>query len=637
MKYFVEAELKYSYAYCYHDLCNQHLVFYDESNKMFNIFIPSSYIMKASESMNYRANGVCIRILNDTSVFCNMDAMNRINIPVTEYRQFVTVEILIQSLDSSIVTFYVKKLDSSLNSNVLTSYVEPLIPEYSLILSGSLYLEFKYLSVLASQLTDHCHINFEIIGLQQTTLSILDRHMNSVGDNYMEPASWFIKYLPTCQDISSNTEKSIMQSYESYSYIEYVLSPDEILKERKFPIESNAVNIPIDYSSLSLRKYHICIWGSNMLDGQKSIWLNQIKHMNKSEFHFSYILSRTEVTELSNSTQIELILRTLENLNLYQSPFNDYYVSETRLMEELDENGLPVDYESIIKDSNVLYHILKERLRNANFKIDELSPLWAKEIYLMAYNFLKDINCDIIVYGNNRGVTSDVVITDTAKVLNIPTVSELLNLFPSTVAVPNYIIGPSSYSIEHTSVESMINQLKMSFSNSNTRIKDNFIPERVVISPAVDLSRFNMSDNSIRPIYHRDIQVSDLTKKMLSIGFVGRLTPEKNPGLFIMTAHALLQKYPNVRFLVIGEGILKDSLIDLTYRLNINWAFQFTGWIQDELPNFLKGLDIIINTSLRGWSETFCIANIEAMSMGVALVTFGVGGCSDISHILLYF
>ena len=35
---------------------------------------------------------------------------------------------------------------------------------------------------------------------------------------------------------------------------------------------------------------------------------------------------------------------------------------------------------------------------------------------------------------------------------------------------------------------------------------------------------------------------------------------------------------------------------------------------------------------VRAWSETFCIANIEAMAMEVPLVTFAVGGVGEYVH-----
>jgi glycosyltransferase involved in cell wall biosynthesis len=102
---------------------------------------------------------------------------------------------------------------------------------------------------------------------------------------------------------------------------------------------------------------------------------------------------------------------------------------------------------------------------------------------------------------------------------------------------------------------------------------------------------------------------------------------EKNPALLLQAAYHALQKYPFLRFRFIGDGHLKSSLELLSKRMNIDSAVEFIGWISsDQLPLYLSDLDIVVNPSLRGWSETFCISNIEVMSMGIPLITFGVGG-----------
>ena len=102
---------------------------------------------------------------------------------------------------------------------------------------------------------------------------------------------------------------------------------------------------------------------------------------------------------------------------------------------------------------------------------------------------------------------------------------------------------------------------------------------------------------------------------------------EKNPGLVLQAAYFALQQFPFLRFRFIGDGILKPHLEALARRLGIDHAVDFTGWISSEdLPKYLADLDIVINPSLRGWSETFCISNIEIMSMGIPIITFAVGG-----------
>lgn len=110
------------------------------------------------------------------------------------------------------------------------------------------------------------------------------------------------------------------------------------------------------------------------------------------------------------------------------------------------------------------------------------------------------------------------------------------------------------------------------------------------------------------------------------IGFVGRLAIEKNPALFLLTAHALLQRCPFCRFIVIGDGALRSELMTLASMLEIEWAVEFRGWVGGDLPQILSEVDILVNPSLRAWSETFCIANVEAMALGIPLVTFAVGG-----------
>mmetsp|Transcript_3561 Transcript_3561/g.5869 ORF Transcript_3561/g.5869 Transcript_3561/m.5869 type:complete len:169 (-) Transcript_3561:119-625(-) len=64
-------------------------------------------------------------------------------------------------------------------------------------------------------------------------------------------------------------------------------------------------------------------------------------------------------------------------------------------------------------------------------------------------------------------------------------------------------------------------------------------------------------------------------------------------------------------------------------RLQLTHMVHFAGWISESLPQLLAGIDIVINPTLRGWSETFCIANIEVMSMSIPLVTFAVGGIGE--------
>jgi glycosyltransferase involved in cell wall biosynthesis len=61
------------------------------------------------------------------------------------------------------------------------------------------------------------------------------------------------------------------------------------------------------------------------------------------------------------------------------------------------------------------------------------------------------------------------------------------------------------------------------------------------------------------------------------IGYVGRLSVEKNVGLFVLAAHEILKFCPFCRFTIVGDGLLRPYLEELCDRLEISWAVKFTG------------------------------------------------------------
>lgn len=72
------------------------------------------------------------------------------------------------------------------------------------------------------------------------------------------------------------------------SLIEFVLSDEEILRQRSFsydwkePSPRTAIVNKNSYVETADKDYdsnhhiHLCIWASNKLDGQKNIWLQQV-------------------------------------------------------------------------------------------------------------------------------------------------------------------------------------------------------------------------------------------------------------------------------------------------------------------------------------------------------------------------
>ena len=199
-----------------------------------------------------------------------------------------------------------------------------------------------------------------------------------------------------------------------------------------------------------------------------------------------------------------------------------------------------------------------------------------------------------------------------ARMVGVPTVAELLNLFVDKHSMPTVVVGPSHFSVEHT----MQGQSPSERSLTNAWGE---VVEIMVISPAVDLSHF-------KP---REME-GNVPKSIFCVAYFGRISIEKNPGLFLLTAREVLDNNPFVRFVVIGDGPLRQSMEELAMRLEIKDSVNFVGMLKGEsLLGALRSIDVIVNPSLRAWSETFCIANIEAMAVGIPLVTFAVGGIGE--------
>jgi glycosyltransferase involved in cell wall biosynthesis len=110
------------------------------------------------------------------------------------------------------------------------------------------------------------------------------------------------------------------------------------------------------------------------------------------------------------------------------------------------------------------------------------------------------------------------------------------------------------------------------------------------------------------------------------IGYVGRLSPEKHPALFLRTAALVLARLPKTRFVVIGDGPLRSDLETLATRLSIRHAVAFEGEC-DDMPARYQAFDMLLLTS---WHEGTPLVVLEAMASGLPVVATEVGGVPEL-------
>lgn len=110
------------------------------------------------------------------------------------------------------------------------------------------------------------------------------------------------------------------------------------------------------------------------------------------------------------------------------------------------------------------------------------------------------------------------------------------------------------------------------------------------------------------------------------VGIVARLHPVKGHQYFIAAAKQVLEQRPDVRFVVAGEGHLRTTLEEMAAELGIESQVFFTGFVADIRP-LMTGLDLLVIASL--W-EGFGLTAVEAMALGVPVVSTEVGGLPEV-------
>lgn len=107
------------------------------------------------------------------------------------------------------------------------------------------------------------------------------------------------------------------------------------------------------------------------------------------------------------------------------------------------------------------------------------------------------------------------------------------------------------------------------------------------------------------------------------VGNVARLAEQKGHRDLIAAAARVLERHPDVRFVVAGDGELRAELEELARPLGER--FRFLG-ARDDVPDLLASFEVFAFPSR---FEGLCIAVIEAQAAGVPVVATPVGGIGE--------
>jgi glycosyltransferase involved in cell wall biosynthesis len=112
--------------------------------------------------------------------------------------------------------------------------------------------------------------------------------------------------------------------------------------------------------------------------------------------------------------------------------------------------------------------------------------------------------------------------------------------------------------------------------------------------------------------------------------FLGRITFQKGPDYFVEAAAKVLEKLPEVTFVMAGAGDMMPRMIERVAELGIGKNFHFTGFLQgSEVEQIFTMSDLYVMPSV---SEPFGISPLEAMIYDVPVIISRQSGVSEILH-----
>jgi glycosyltransferase involved in cell wall biosynthesis len=131
-----------------------------------------------------------------------------------------------------------------------------------------------------------------------------------------------------------------------------------------------------------------------------------------------------------------------------------------------------------------------------------------------------------------------------------------------------------------------------------------------------------------RPVDTRDFAMQIAAGGQVVVGAVAKLIPQKGLDDLLLVAKRCRELAAPLKFVVLGEGPLRQQLEHRRRELGVEDSVMFAGWVDDAANCALPAIDVFFQPSR--W-EAMSIAVLEAMAAGKAIVATRVG---DNPHVI---
>lgn len=116
--------------------------------------------------------------------------------------------------------------------------------------------------------------------------------------------------------------------------------------------------------------------------------------------------------------------------------------------------------------------------------------------------------------------------------------------------------------------------------------------------------------------------------------FVGNLAPWQGVEYLVKAVPSILARYPECRFLIVGDGVMKNELLSLSGELGVADRFVFTGVVAyDRVPVYINASDICAAPFILARNAKIGLSPLklyEYMACGKPVIASAISGVADV-------
>jgi glycosyltransferase involved in cell wall biosynthesis len=142
------------------------------------------------------------------------------------------------------------------------------------------------------------------------------------------------------------------------------------------------------------------------------------------------------------------------------------------------------------------------------------------------------------------------------------------------------------------------------------------------------------SGMDVKPFVESSVHRQSMRRKLgfseqdIVFGKIARLFQLKGHEYVVAAALETVKSVPHAKFLLVGDGLLMDSIKAKIHGTELDGRFVFTGLVPpSEIPAYISAMDILIHASLR---EGLARALPQALIAGKPAISFDVDGAREV-------